>query len=80
MTNYFTSAEQLIGNTPLLKLCNLEKKHCLLANLFAKLEYLNPAGSVKDRVAKAMLDNAEQNGLISKKLTDVGFSNDYLKG
>ncbi len=66
MAKYYTSAEQLIGNTPLLKLCNLEKKHSLSANLFAKLEYLNPAGSVKDRVAKSMLDDAEQKGLISK--------------
>ena len=66
MAKYYTSAEQLIGNTPLLKLCNLEKKHSLSANLFAKLEYLNPAGSVKDRVGKAMLDDAEKKGLISK--------------
>ena len=66
MSKYYTSIEQLIGNTSLLKLCNLEKKYSLSANIFAKLEYLNPAGSVKDRVGKAMLDDAAEKGLISK--------------
>ena len=64
MRNIYTSAEQLIGNTPLLELCQIEKKHALSARLFAKLEYLNPAGSAKDRVAKAMLDDAEERGLL----------------
>ena len=64
MRNIYTSAEQLIGNTPLLELCQIEKKHGLSARLFAKLEYLNPAGSAKDRVAKAMLDDAEARGLL----------------
>ena len=64
MRNIYTSAEQLIGNTPLLELCQIEKKYGLSASLFAKLEYLNPAGSAKDRVAKAMLDDAEARGLL----------------
>ena len=62
MARIYTSAEQLIGNTPLLRLCNLENALGLRAQLLAKLEYLNPAGSVKDRVAKAMLDDAEKTG------------------
>ncbi|MBR4157448.1 MAG: cysteine synthase A [Oscillospiraceae bacterium] len=62
MARIYTSAEQLIGNTPLLRLCNLEHALGLRAQLLAKLEYLNPAGSVKDRVAKAMLDDAEKTG------------------
>lgn len=60
----YTSVDQLIGRTPLLELVRLEKKHGLSARLLAKLEYLNPAGSVKDRVAKAMLDDAERKGLL----------------
>ena len=64
MRNIYTSADQLIGNTPLLELCQIEKNHSLSARLFAKLEYLNPAGSAKDRVAKAMLDDAEARGLL----------------
>ena len=64
MRNIYTSAEQLIGNTPLLELCQIEKNPSLSARLFAKLEYLNPAGSAKDRVAKAMLDDAEARGLL----------------
>ena len=59
MSKIYTSAEQLIGNTPLLRLCNLEKELGLQAALLAKLEYLNPAGSAKDRVAKSMVDDAE---------------------
>jgi cysteine synthase A len=62
--NIYTSADQLIGNTPLLHLKRLEKEEALSARLLAKLEYFNPAGSVKDRVAKAMLDDAEQRGLL----------------
>lgn len=61
----YTSAEQLIGNTPLLELTHMEKAHGLKAKVLAKLEYLNPAGSVKDRVAKAMIDDAEASGLLS---------------
>ena len=62
MKKVFTSAEQLIGKTPLLELCNIEKEYGLKAKLFAKLEYLNPAGSVKDRTAKWMIDDAEKAG------------------
>ena len=61
----YSSAEELIGKTPLLELRAVEKKYSLEARLIAKLEYLNPAGSAKDRVAKAMLDDAEARGLIS---------------
>ena len=64
MAKIYTSAEQLIGNTPLLRLCNLEKELGLQASLLAKLEYLNPAGSAKDRVAKSMVDDAEAKGLL----------------
>ncbi len=62
--NVYTSVEQLIGNTPLLELKNLKKNEGLYANVFAKLEFLNPAGSVKDRVALAMLDDAEAQGFL----------------
>ncbi len=62
MKNIYTSAEELIGKTPLLELTNIEKALKLKARILAKLEYLNPAGSVKDRVAKAMLDEAEAAG------------------
>ena len=62
----YTSADQLIGKTPLLELSNLEKKLGLKAKIVAKLEYFNPAGSVKDRIAKAMLDDAEEKGLLKK--------------
>lgn len=60
----YNSADMLIGNTPMLELNNLKKDLGLNANIFAKLEYLNPAGSVKDRVAKAMIDKAESEGLL----------------
>jgi len=60
--NVYTSVDQLIGGTPLLELKNLEEKLGLKARLLAKLEYLNPAGSVKDRVARAMIDSAEREG------------------
>lgn len=66
MANIYTSAEQLIGSTPLLRLKNLENKYGLCANIIAKLEFFNPAGSIKDRAAKAMLDDAENKGLINK--------------
>lgn len=62
MANIYTSADQLIGKTPLLELTNIEKKFGLKAKILAKLEYLNPAGSVKDRIAKAMIDAAEASG------------------
>ncbi len=64
MSRIFTSADQLIGYTPLMELTNIEKKHGLKARLLAKLEYFNPAGSVKDRIAKAMIDDAEAKGLL----------------
>ena len=58
MSKIYTAADQLIGKTPLLELSRLEKKEGLKARVLAKLEYFNPAGSVKDRVAKAMIDDA----------------------
>ena len=64
MANIYTSADQLIGKTPLLELTHIEKALGLKAKILAKLEYLNPAGSVKDRVAKAMIDDAEEKGLL----------------
>ena len=64
MSHIYTSADQLIGRTPLLELTHLEKKYGLKARILAKLEYLNPAGSVKDRIARAMIDNAEARGLL----------------
>ena len=64
MANIYTSADQLIGKTPLLELTHIEKVLGLKAKVLAKLEYLNPAGSVKDRVAKAMIDDAEEKGLL----------------
>ncbi len=65
MAKIYTSADALIGKTPLLELTNLEKSLGLKAKILAKLEYFNPAGSVKDRVAKAVLDDAEERGLIN---------------
>ena len=62
MPKIYTSVSQLIGGTPLLELCNLEQRLGLKARVLAKLEFLNPAGSVKDRVAKVMLDEAEKAG------------------
>ena len=62
MSNIFTSADQLIGKTPLLELTHIEKEYGLKAKIVAKLEYFNPAGSVKDRIAKAMIDDAEASG------------------
>ena len=64
MSRIYTSADQLIGHTPLLELTHIEKKFGLKAKILAKLEYFNPAGSVKDRIAKAMIDDAEARGLL----------------
>ena len=66
MSNIYTSVEQLVGRTPLLELTKLEKEYNLEAKLFAKLEYLNPAGSAKDRIALKMLEDAEERGVINK--------------
>ena len=66
MSKIYTSADQLIGKTPLLELTHIEKKYGLKAKILAKLEYFNPAGSVKDRVAKAMIDDAEAKGLLKE--------------
>ena len=64
MSKIYTSADQLIGRTPLLEVKNIEKEEGLKATVLVKLEYFNPAGSVKDRIAKAMIDDAEANGLL----------------
>ena len=64
MSNVYTSADQLIGKTPLLELTHIEKAYGLKAKILAKLEYFNPAGSVKDRIAKAMIEDAEASGKI----------------
>ena len=66
MSNIYTSADQLIGKTPLLELTHIEKQYDLKARILAKLEYFNPAGSVKDRIAKAMIDDAEAKGLLKE--------------
>ena len=66
MSDIYTSADQLIGKTPLLELTHSEKKFGLKARVLAKLEYFNPAGSVKDRIAKAMIDDAEAKGLLKE--------------
>lgn len=66
MANIHTSVEQLIGKTPLVELTNIEKKYELKAKLLAKVEFFNPGGSIKDRVAKAMLDDAEERGILNK--------------
>ena len=66
MSKIYTSADQLIGRTPLLELSHLEKQYNLEAKILAKLEYFNPAGSVKDRIAKAMIDDAEKKGLLKE--------------
>ena len=65
MSNIYTSADQLIGRTPLLELAHIEKNLGLKAKILAKLEYFNPAGSVKDRIAKAMIDDAEKSGKLT---------------
>lgn len=69
--NIYKSADELIGKTPLLELTNIEKQFSLKAKILAKLEYLNPAGSVKDRVALAMINEAEQSGKIKKGTTII---------
>ncbi len=66
MAKIYTSADQLVGRTPLLELVHIEKELGLKAKILAKLEYFNPAGSVKDRVAKEMLDDAEKKGVLNK--------------
>ena len=66
MSRIYTAADQLIGHTPLLELTHIEAAEGLEAKLLAKLEYFNPAGSVKDRIAKAMLDDAEAAGKLNK--------------
>lgn len=66
MSKIYTSVDQLIGKTPLVELTNIEKKFNLKSKIYAKLEYFNPAGSVKDRVAKRMLDDAEKSGKLKK--------------
>ena len=66
MSKIYTSADQFIGRTPLLELTHIEKELGLKAKILAKLEYFNPAGSVKDRIAKAMIDDAEQKGLLKE--------------
>lgn len=63
MSKIYTAADQLIGHTPLLELTHIEKEQELPAHIIAKLEYFNPAGSVKDRIAKKMIDDAEEKGL-----------------
>lgn len=71
MSKIYQSADALIGKTPLLELCNLEKEYHLEARILAKLEYFNPAGSVKDRVAKAMIDDAERKGILKQGSTII---------
>ena len=66
MANIYTSADQLVGKTPLLELTHIEKELNLQAKIYAKLEYFNPAGSVKDRIAKAMIEDAEAKGLLKE--------------
>ena len=63
MSKIYKSADELIGKTPLLEFVHIEKEFNLKAKILAKLEYFNPAGSVKDRIAKAMIDDAERKGL-----------------
>lgn len=71
MSNIYTSADQLIGKTPLLELRNIEKAAGLNAKILAKLEYFNPAGSVKDRIAKGIIDEAEASGALKKGATII---------
>ena len=71
MSKIYTSADQLIGKTPLLELTNIEKKYGLKARILAKVEYFNPAGSVKDRVAKMMIDDAEASGILKPDSTII---------
>lgn len=71
MSKIYKSADELIGRTPLLELNNIEKEFNLKAKILAKLEYFNPAGSVKDRIAKAMIDDAEERGILKKGSTII---------
>lgn len=71
MSKIYKSLTDLIGNTPLLELSNYEKENNLEAKILVKLEYFNPAGSVKDRIAKKILDDAEEKGLINKDTTII---------
>ena len=71
MSKIYTSASQLIGNTPILELTNIEKKYDLKAKILAKLEYFNPAGSVKDRIGKAMIEDAEASGKLKPGSTII---------
>ncbi|MBR2735717.1 MAG: cysteine synthase A [Firmicutes bacterium] len=71
MANIYTAADQLIGGTPLLELTKIEEKYGLKAKLLAKLEFLNPAGSVKDRIARAMIDDAEASGALKPGYTII---------
>lgn len=71
MSKIYTSADQLIGHTPLLELTHIEKEFALKAKLLAKLEYFNPAGSVKDRIARAMIDDAEKSGKLKPGSTII---------
>ena len=71
MANIYTSADQLIGKTPLLELSHIEKAYDLKARILAKLEYFNPAGSVKDRIARAIIDDAEKSGALKPGATIV---------
>ena len=71
MSKIYTSADQLIGKTPLLELTHIEKEEALKARVLAKLEYLNPAGSAKDRIAKAMIDEAEASGRLKPGATII---------
>ena len=71
MSNIYTSASQLIGRTPLLEACNIEKKDALKARLLLKLEAWNPAGSAKDRVALSMIDDAEARGILKPGSTII---------
>ena len=71
MSNIYKTADQLIGKTPLLELTHIEKEEDLKATILAKLEYFNPAGSVKDRIAKAILDDAEARGELKPGATII---------
>ena len=71
MSQIYTSADQLIGRTPLLELANIEKKYDLKARILAKVEYFNPAGSVKDRVALMMINDAEEAGILTPDSTII---------
>ena len=73
-----TSVEQFIGNTPLVELGNIEKKLGLKAHILAKLEYFNPAGSVKDRVAKFLIDDAEKRGVLLPRLDGIASADEQL--